>query len=102
MGTGRELFDALGNTLNPVWERVALHQRISENVEKVLPHALARHLKIGCVEGSTLLIFCDTPAWASDIRYREKQIVQSVNLAEGLQLTRCRVMVRSELFVTPA
>ncbi len=98
MSSARGLFDALGNALDPVWDRVSLHQRIDESMNKVLPQALRRHVKIGCVDNSTLILFCDTPAWASDIRYREKQILDIVNSCEPLGLTRCRVMVRAELF----
>lgn len=98
MSTGRSLFDSLDNALDPIWDRVALHQRIATCVDKVLPHAVRQHLKIGCVQGDTLIVFCDTPAWASDIRYRESLIVQSVKTSERLEITRCRVLVRAELF----
>ncbi len=99
MSSARGLFDALGNALDPIWDRVSLHQRITVCVDKVLPHALRRHVKVGCVDKSTLVLFCDTAAWASDIRYREKQILQSVNSCEPLQLTQCRILVRAELFL---
>lgn len=94
----QSLLDALGTALDPIWDRVALHKRLQDRLSKILPPALMRHIKVSCIEGDTLILFCDTAAWASDTRYRESEILKSVNSCERLRLTRCRVLVRAELF----
>lgn len=98
MSDARDVFDALDHALDPIWERVALHQRISHHLTKILPQALVRHLRVSCIEHDALILICDTPAWASDLRYREALIVESVNLHEQLALKNCRILVRPEVF----
>ncbi len=98
MSDERTLMGALDGALDSIWDRVALHQRIDRCLSKVLPNALARHTRVSCVDSDSLILICDTPAWAADLRYRERQIVEIVNNWEDLRLARCRVLVRPDVF----
>jgi hypothetical protein len=88
----------MNSALQPLQSRIALHQRIHQCLSKILPAALMRHTRMSCVENDQLILICDTPAWASDLRYRQSEILQSVNFSQKLSLTGCKILVRPEIF----
>lgn len=88
----------MNSALQPLQSRIELHQRIHLCLSKILPSALLRHTRVSCVEEDQLILICDTPAWASDLRYRQSEILQSVNFSQKLRLRRCKILVRPEIF----
>ncbi len=63
---------------NPSAERMLKRcrslQRLQQLVASLLAPEFARHCHVGNIRGNSLIIFCDSPAWASRLRYQVAQL----------------------------
>ena len=79
--TTRQLFS--GAVLRAVVEQVEQHGMILRYVREALPIALAEHCKDCLTDGGRLVIFTDSPAWASQLRFYAPAIRTRLKTACG-------------------
>ena len=67
-------------------------QRLLTRVRKHLPSPLERHCRAALVKKRQLILFVDSPAWASRLRYYSRNL-KSLLLQENLRVERVSVRV---------
>lgn len=85
--------------LNGLLGRVGLLRRLTAAIRDALPPPLARHCLAANLDGDTLVLSCDSTAWAAKLRYQLPQLLQALqgrtNLPAIRQI-RVRVQPRRE------
>jgi hypothetical protein len=79
--TARELLHS--SVLRALVKRVEQHGMILRHVQEALPIALAEHCKSCLADGGRLVIFTDSPAWASQLRFYAPVILARLRTACG-------------------
>jgi hypothetical protein len=67
--------DSLGRLARQARDQQALLERVRAS----LPEPLGRHCAAAVLHGGRLLLFADSPAWGSRIRFMTPRILQAVN-----------------------
>jgi len=67
-------------------------QRLLPRVRKHLPSPLESHCRAALVKKRQLILFVDSPAWASRLRYYSRNL-RSLLLREGMRVDRVSVRV---------
>ena len=67
-------------------------QRLLTRVRKHLPSPLESHCRAALVKKRQLMLFVDSPAWASRLRYYSRNL-KSLLLREGMRVERVSVRV---------
>jgi hypothetical protein len=55
------------------------HQALLERVRSALPEPVAEHCAAVAVSGNRLVVFADSPAWGSRIRFLAPRIIQALS-----------------------
>jgi len=74
--------------------KLKLHQRLLSRLKQLLPPPLANHC-LACVLDThgRLTLYVDTPAWASQLRFHQPQVLPELNKIAPLQQIRLRVLL---------
>jgi len=81
-------------------DRVELHRQILSLARGVLPETLAAHCQDCLIKGSRVLVFTDSPAWASQLRFYAPNILAQLNSSAGHHFSE--VQVRNLRLEAPA
>lgn len=66
------------NAMTYVYSQIELQKRLLQPVRNVLPSALAEHVLHCLINQKKLIIFTDAAAWASQLRFYNNKILESV------------------------
>jgi hypothetical protein len=93
---------ALDSTIPPVGinrplaiclEKIAHQQQLLQSVRQVLPTHIAEHALHCVMSGARLLIYTNSAVWASQIRFYQEDILNKLQAAAQLKITRIQVKV---------
>ncbi len=73
----QELISAQG-ALNQLGRRLASQRGLTEQVRSCLPTPLDRQLQAAVLNGATLVLFVDSPVWASRLRYQSPSLLRQL------------------------
>jgi len=82
--------------LRPLLAQARDQARITALVRKSLPPPLPEHTLGTRIKGKELLIYTDSPAWSSRLRFCSRDLQQQL-LAKGLKIQRIRVRVNIDI-----
>ena len=81
--------------LNVLLGRVGLLRRITAAVRDALPVSLASHCLAANIDGDTLVVGCDSSAWAAKLRYHIPQLLDRLKARTDLPaLSQIRIRVQ--------
>lgn len=64
--------------------KIKLQKELLQSIRKVLPDALAKHVQHSLLTGNKLLIYTDSAAWATQLRfYHQKLLAAAVSLSKN-------------------
>jgi len=82
--------------LRPLLAQARDQARITELVRNNLPPPLPEHTLGTRIKGKELLIYTDSPAWSSRLRFCSRNLQQQL-LEKGLKIQRIRVRVNIDI-----
>jgi hypothetical protein len=85
-----------GPGLRCLLERAAELQRLTEAVRALLPMPLDEHCRAASLHGDALVLVCDSPAWATRLRYQAPSLLDELQRRCGLRARTLRVRVSPE------
>jgi hypothetical protein len=71
-----ELVEGAQNVLQQLWEKNQHVQQVNQTLPNILPKPLAVHCRVVNVREQTAVIYTDSAAWATRLRYLVPQILQ--------------------------
>lgn len=74
-------------------EKIAHQQQLLQIVRKVLPTHIAEHALHCVVSDARLLIYTNSAVWASQIRFYQEDILNKLQAAAQLKITRMQLKV---------
>lgn len=94
--------DFKNNQLNGVFDKLAAQQKLLAIVKTALPPELAKQAGHCVVSGSSsLLVYCESASWASQIRFFNRAILEKLHSVGLNHLTRLQVRIAAPI-VGPA
>jgi hypothetical protein len=77
--------------------RIEQQKRVLQQVHRVLPPTLAEHARHCVIHGKKLLIYTDTAAWASQLRFYHSAILAAIAPVsrETVSMIQVKIMVES-------
>jgi hypothetical protein len=63
-------------------------------LQRLLPAQLQTHCRLLAINGKTLVLAADSPAWAARLRFHTHQLVKQLTLPRTVQLRAIRIRVR--------
>jgi hypothetical protein len=63
-------------------------------LQRLLPAPLQAHCRLLAVNGTTLVLAADSPAWALRLRFHTHQLVRQLTLPRSVRLRGIRIRVR--------
>ena len=87
----RDLFDS-SSTLDGLLTRVRRDKHLLMQIQGELPQPLDQHCHAVLAKGPTLLLFTDSPAWASRLRFFARELGERLH-RRGLRFGRITVRV---------
>jgi len=72
-----ELVEGAQNILQQLWEKNVHLQQINQTLPTILPQPLARHCRVVNLREKTVVIYTDSAAWATRLRYLIPTILQA-------------------------
>ncbi|WP_412852353.1 DciA family protein [Ectothiorhodospira shaposhnikovii] len=69
-------------------------ENLTQSVRDLLPPGPREHCWVGGLEAGALILVTDTGAWASQLRYLQREILKQVKAHHGLQAKSVRIRVR--------
>lgn len=67
---------------------------LDAQLQQLLPDALRPHCRLLAVNGTTLVLAADSPAWAARLRFHTHQLVRELTPPGGVKLRGIRIRVR--------
>jgi len=67
---------------------------LEQQLRRVLPAQLQAHCRLLAVNGQTLVLAADSPAWAVRLRFHTYQLVKQLTLPRTMKLRTIRIRVR--------
>lgn len=67
---------------------------LDAQLQQQLPDALRTHCRLLAVNGTTLVLAADSPAWAARLRFHTHQLVRELTPPGGVRLRGIRIRVR--------
>jgi hypothetical protein len=75
---------------------------IDQHLRHALEPWLATHLRLGNIRDDTVVLFVDTAAVLTELRFRKAELLELLRTASGMDcLTQVEVRVNPEAFITP-
>jgi hypothetical protein len=98
-----DLLDHAGHDLAALRQRAADIDRLARQVRSRLPAPLRPHCLSVSLQGDCLVIFTDSPAWSSRLRYQAPELLQELDHPDfALRTVRVRVMPPAAAQAKPA
>jgi hypothetical protein len=74
--------------------QIEQQQRILQCVQAILPESLAKQAKHCLIRGKRLLIYTDSPAWASQLRFYSGTLIAAMTLLMGrpIEIVQVRII----------
>lgn len=89
-------------TIAHLYSQIDQQKRVLQCIHEVLPAALAKHVRHCVVKGKKLLVYTDTAAWASQLRFYNSAILAAIAPVTRETISMMQVKVRAEaLQATP-
>ncbi|HKJ94476.1 MAG TPA: DciA family protein, partial [Gammaproteobacteria bacterium] len=77
--------------------RIAEHSRalgrLQRRLQQALPASARGHWQLAAVDRETLSIVAASPAWASQLRFRQSALLAAVEQSAGIRPRRCHITV---------
>lgn len=93
-----ELVEGAQNVLQQLWEKNQQVQQVNQTLPDILPKPLSLHCRVVNVREQTAVIYTDSAAWATRLRYLVPQILQGWQ-QYSLMITKVEIRVHLETFV---
>ncbi|MEN8259314.1 MAG: DciA family protein [Pseudomonadota bacterium] len=77
----KQLLDHSAPSLSALRKRLEVHKKALDASKKVLPAFLSGHCLDCVISGNKIIVFTDTSAWSSQLRFYSAAILQAVNAA---------------------
>lgn len=65
-------------------------------LSSILPSPLSQHVWAANQEAGTLTILTDSPAWATQLRYQEHELLKQLNSNPAVQLKKIRISLSNK------
>ncbi len=88
----KALLTSKGSQLNPLTAEAQQLIQLRDTVRRQLSSALAPHCSGAQLDAGTLVIYMDSAASATPVRYQQRELL-SIFIAEGLRCTSIKVQV---------
>ncbi len=69
------------------------HKEITNKIRSYLPVELAEHCEFGSIKGSSMIIFADSAAWATRLRFHSNELVRYINKEYKYSLTAIKFKI---------
>lgn len=79
--------------LDRIGERSRELGRLQRRLQHALPESAAGRWQLAAVDRETLTIVAESPAWASQLRFRQSALLAAVQQIAGFRPPRCRITV---------
>ncbi len=76
----KQILSTKGSSLGNLIRQSSQLNHINQELAHLLPYPLSFYCVAVKLEGGTLTIIADSPAWASRARFQSKQIVKALNI----------------------
>ncbi len=93
-----ELVEGAQNVLQQLWEKNQQVQQVNQTLPNILPKPLLQHCRVVNVREHTAVIYTDSAAWATRLRYLVPQILQ-VWQQHSFTIIKIEIKVHLETFV---
>lgn len=74
-------------------QTLAAHQALEKRLLRHLPMPVREHCRLGQIRDNTLIIFVDSAAWATRLRFMATQIVKQLQRDDSVTLNRLEVRI---------
>jgi len=71
-----------------------LLMNLEVQLQQLLPAQLQAHCRLLAINGKTLVLAADSPAWAARLRFHTHQLVKQLTLPRTVKLQAIRIRVR--------
>jgi hypothetical protein len=78
------------------YSQIELQKRVLLRIHEVLPAAIAKHALHCVINGKKLLVYTDTAAWASQLRFYNSAILAAIAPVTRESVSIMQIKVRSE------
>lgn len=92
-----ELVEGAQNVLQQLWEKNSKVQQVNQTLPNILPKPLLPHCRVVNVREQVAVIYTDSAAWATRLRYLVPQILQ-VWQQHSITITKIEIRVHLETF----
>jgi len=89
----RGILRASRETLGTIAERARTLGHLQRRLQGSLPARLRGHWQLAAVDADALVVVADGPAWASQLRYHQRALLDAAGRATGRRPARCRITV---------
>lgn len=94
----RSAMDFKGRSLAMCLEKIAEQNQFLRIVRTALPESIAEHANHCVISGARLLIYTDSAAWASQIRFFHQAILNKLQESGQQKIVQVQIKVISSLF----
>lgn len=92
-----ELVEGAQSVLQQLWEKNHQVQQVNQTLPNILPEPLLQHCRVVNVREQIAVIYTDSAAWATRLRYLVPQILQ-VWQQHSFTITKIEIRVHLETF----
>jgi hypothetical protein len=85
--------DSRGDGLRLALRRAEAYLALNERLAPNLPEAMRPHVRVACIEQRTLIIAATTPAWATQARLQQHQLLEQARSLWPTPLDSIRIII---------
>lgn len=90
-----ELIEGAQSVLQQLWEKNLHLQQINQTLPNILPKPLAQHCRVVNLREQTVVIYADSAAWATRLRYLIPTVLQAWQ-QQSFDITKIEIRVHLE------
>ena len=87
------VFEERQSTTSKLISAAIKHKEITNKIRSHLPVELAEHCEFGSIKGSSMIIFSDSAAWATRLRFHSNELVRYLNQEYKYSLTSIKFKI---------
>lgn len=84
-------------TIAHFYSQIEQQQRVLKRIHEVLPAQIAKHALHCVISGKNLLVYTDTAAWASQLRFYNSAILAAIAPVTRESISIMQIKVRAEI-----